>query len=89
MHYGNFFTTHFSLDDMNIGARVIGGGNQTQWKTYSLQRGTAPPVGTEVSPPQIPVNPGVQPGSQNPIYASSTFENADGTLVIRRQMLNR
>jgi hypothetical protein len=74
-----------SLDDMNIGTRV--GGNQTQWKSFSLQRGT-PPVGTEVSPPQIPVNP-ANPAGSNPIYSSANFENADGTLVIRRQMQNR
>ena len=72
---------------MNIGTRVGAAGNPAQWKTYSLQRGT-PPVGTEVSPPQIPMNPSNGSG-QNPIYSSGTFENPDGTLVIRRQLLSR
>lgn len=43
------------------------------WKSYSLQRGSAAPL-TEVPPPKVP--------SANPIYASTT--NADGTVVIRR-----
>ena len=75
---------------MNIGARIPGS-QQTQWKSYSLQRGTAP-VGTEVSPPQIPLQQQQQPNSgPNAIYASTSnnYENADGTLVIRRQMLSR
>ena len=76
---------------MNIGTRSGGSQPQNQWKSYSLQRGTAP-VGTEVSPPQIPSQQQQQqtpPNGQNAIYASTNFENADGTLVIRRQMLNR
>jgi hypothetical protein len=80
------------MDDMNIGTRIGGSQNPNQWKSYSLQRGTAP-VGTEVSPPQIPSQQQQQqatpPNGQNAIYASTNFENADGTLVIRRQMLNR
>jgi hypothetical protein len=89
----SLFTIFFiSMDDMNIGTRIVGSQNANQWKSYSLQRGTAP-VGTEVSPPQIPSQQQQQqatpPNGQNAIYASTNFENADGTLVIRRQMLNR
>jgi hypothetical protein len=91
----SLFTIFFlSMDDMNIGSRIGGSQNANQWKSYSLQRGTAP-VGTEVSPPQIPSQQQQQqqqatpPNGQNAIYASTNFENADGTLVIRRQMLNR
>lgn len=76
---------------MNIGARIAGS-QQTQWKSYSLQRGTAP-VGTEVSPPQIPLQQQQQQPNSGPnaIYASTSnnYENADRTLVIRRQMLSR
>ena len=76
------------MDDMNIGTRGPGAA-QNQWKSYSLQRGTAP-IATEVSPPQIPPQPpGGQNSNQNAIYATTNYENADGTLVIRRQMLSR
>ena len=66
-----------SMDDININGGILRnpnnpGGNPGTWKSYSLQRGTAAP--TEM-PPKIP---------GNPIYASTSTTNGEGTVVIRR-----
>lgn len=68
-----------SMDDINgpntNGVRIVPGGagaasqpQQTHWKSYSLQRGSTPPVNNS--------------STDNAIYASTT--NTDGTVVIRR-----